>query len=130
MRSFNTYDNLLKLSLIDEVPVKVIEEVQEIDISDLLLENAQLSNADQMYADILHLVRNWWGGYIPIPYQFSVAIAKLVTKDIVQFLADMDFEGDRVAIDTSLGYSLDTLPDRFENTGYKLNRLKRKGRWS
>ena len=130
MRSFNTYDNLLKLSLIDEVPVKVIEEVQEFDISDLLLENAQLSNTEQMYADILHLVRNWWGGDIPTPYQFSVAIAKLVTKAIIQYIPQMDYEGDRVAIDISQGYSLDALQDRFENTGYVLNRLKREGRWS
>ena len=130
MKSFNTYDNLLKLSLIDKVPVKVIEEVQEFDINDLLLENAQLSNADQMYADILHLVRNWWGDGNRIPFQFSAALAKLVTKAIIQFIPQMDYEGDDIVIDTSFGYTLDNLQNRFENTGYVLNRLKREGRWS
>ena len=130
MRSFNTYDNLIKLSLIDKQPTKVIEEVQEIDISDLLLENAQLSNADQMYNDILHLVQNWWGWDDRIPFQFRAALAKLVTKAIIQYIPEMDYEGDKVAIDTAFGYALDTLQNRFENKGYVLNRLKREGRWS
>lgn len=129
MRSFNTYDNLIKLSLIDKVPTKVIEEVQELDVSDLLLEDAQLSNAEQMYTDILNLVKDWWKDTTS-SFDFYVALAKLITKAIIQYIPEMDYEGDNIAINSSEGTELDYLKDRFENTGYVLNRLKREGKWS
>ena len=82
MKSFNTYDNLVKLSLIDTTPsTPVIEEVQELDVSDLLLEDAQLSNAEQMYTDILNLVKDWWKDTTS-SFDFYVALAKLITKAI------------------------------------------------
>ena len=99
----------------------------------LLFEASELINADQMYADILHLVRNWWGWddlRNRIPFQFSAALAKLVTKAIIQYIPEMDYEGDKIAIDSTSGYPLENLQNRFENKGYILNRLKREGRWS
>jgi len=128
MKSFNTYDNLVKLSLIDTTPsTPVIEEVQELDVSDLLLEGTQVINAKRVYQDILHAIRlhSVSGRTETIPFGFYDAIAKLVTKALLK-VVDSDVPLDSTIQKYLPNNDVRRITSRFKNIGRELNELYNK----